>query len=160
MQDNRSYFSQIFTTLMIFSLAVGASTVAFIYSWPWEKTDPAWKPNFRLVATCGEKREACGIGYGELAEAMSKGQINSLEPAEAAGEIEEPLNWLKWQKSNDLYEVKASSWHFQTTVRYRLEKGQPVLVAVQDVDVAKAFVYGMGAAMVLVLGLNLRRLRQ
>jgi hypothetical protein len=34
-----------------------------------------------------------------------------------------------------------------------------VLVAVQDVDVAKAFMYGMGAAMVMVLGLNLRRLR-
>lgn len=160
MQDNRSFFSQIFTTLMIFSLAVGASTVAFIYSWPWEKANPAWKPNFRLIATCGEKREACGISYGELAEAMTKGQINGLEPAEAAGEIEEPLNWLKWQKTNDLYEVKSSSWHFQSTVRYRLEKDQPVLVAVQDVDVAKAFVYGMGAAMVLVLGLNLRRLRR
>lgn len=159
MQDNRSFFSQIFTTLMIFSLAVGASTVAFIYSWPWEKTNPEWKPNFRLVATCGEKREACGISYGELAEAMTKGQINGLEPAEAAGDLEETQNWLKWQKTNDLYEVKTSSWHFQSTIRYRVEKDQPVLVAVQDVDVGKAFLYGMGAAMVMVLGLNLRRLR-
>lgn len=160
MEDKRGFFGQIFTSLMVFSLAVGASTVAFIYSWPWEKTNPAWKPNFRLVATCGEKREACGVSYGELPEAKAKGEINGLEPAESAGELEEPLNWLKWQKTDDVYEVKSSSWHFQTTVRYRLDKDTPVIMAVQDVDVAKAFTYGMGAAVILVLGLNLRRLRR
>lgn len=160
MQDNRSFFTQIFTTLMIFSLAVGASTVAFIYSWPWEKANPEWKPHFRLVATCGEKKEACGISYGELAEAKAKGQISSLEMTEAAGEFEEPLNWLKWSRNDGTYEVKASSWHFQSSIRYKIEKDAPVLVAVQDVDVAKAFIYGMGAAMFLVIGLNLRRLRR
>lgn len=160
MQDNRSFFSRIFTTLMIFSLAVGASTAAFIYSWPWEKNNPAWKPNYRLVAACGEKKEACGIAYGELAEARAKGQIGSLEPGEPAGEIEEALNWLKWNKNDGIYEVKASSWHFQTVVRYKVENDAPVLVAAQDVDVAKAFTYGLAAAIVLVIGLNLRRLRQ
>lgn len=160
MQDNRSFFSQIFTTLMIFSLAVGASTVAFIYSWPWEKANPEWKPNFRLIATCGDKKEACGISFGELDEAKAKGLISSLEMPEAAGELEETQNWLTWRKDNDVYEVKSSSWHFQSTVRYKIEKDTPVLVAVQDVDVGKAFIYGMGAAMVMVLGLNLRRLRR
>ncbi len=159
MEDKRGFFGQIFTSLMIFSLAVGASTVAFIYSWPWEKANPEWKPNFRLVALCGEKKEACGISYGELDEAKAKGQI-SLEMTEAAGEFEEPLNWLKWSRNNGVYEVKASSWHFQTSIRYKIEKDAPVLVAVQDVDVAKAFTYGMGAAMFLVIGLNLRRLRR
>jgi hypothetical protein len=159
MEDKRGFFGQIFTSLMIFSLAVGASTVAFIYSWPWEKANPEWKPNFRLVALCGEKKEACGISYGELDEAKAKGQI-SLEMTEAAGEFEEPLNWLKWSRNDGVYEVKASSWHFQTSIRYKVEKDAPVLVAVQDVDVAKAFTYGMGAAMFLVIGLNLRRLRR
>lgn len=160
MSDNRSFFTQIFTTLMIFSLAVGASTVAFIYSWPWEKSVPEWKPAFRLVAICAETKEACGISHGELAEAKTQGKITTLEMAEPAGEFEETENWLKWSKKDGIYEVKASSWHFQTSIRYKLEKGEPVLVAVQDVDVAKAFTYGMGAAMMLVLGLNLRRLRQ
>lgn len=160
MQDNRSFFTQIFTTLMIFSLAVGASTVAFIYSWPWEKANPEWKPNFRLVAICSEKKEPCGVSYGELADAKAKGQISGLEMAEKAGEFEEPQNWLKWRNDGGVYEVKSSSWHFQTSIRYKVDKDEPVLVAVQDVDVAKAFTYGMGAAMMLVLGLNLRRLRQ
>ena len=159
MEDKRGFFGQIFTSLMIFSLAVGASTVAFIYSWPWEKANPEWKPNFRLVALCGEKKEACGISYGELDEAKAKGQI-SLEMTEAAGEFEEPLNWLKWSRNDGVYEVKASSWHFQSSIRYKIEKDTPVLVAVQDVDVAKAFTYGMGAAIFLVIGLNLRRLRR
>lgn len=159
MQDNRSFFSQIFTTLMIFSLAVGASTVAFIYSWPWEKKDPVWQPGFRLVAACGEQKEACGVSYGELAEARAKGRVTALEPTEAVGEIDEESNWLKWSKDNGVYEVKASSWHFQTVVRYKMENDTPVLVAYQDVDVAKAFTYGMGAAIMLILGLNLRKLR-
>lgn len=159
MQDNRSFFSQVFTTLMIFSVAVGAATVAFIYSWPWEKNDPAWKPAFRLVAACGEQKEACGIPYGELADAKAQGRIAALEPTESVGEIEEENNWLKWSKDNGIYEVKASSWHFQTIVRYKVENNTPVLVAYQDVDVSKAFTYGMGAAIVLILGLNLRKLR-
>lgn len=159
MQDNRSFFSQVFTTLMIFSVAVGAATVAFIYSWPWEKNDPAWKPAFRLVAACGEPKEACGISYGELADAKAQGRVTALEPTEPVGEIEEENNWLKWSNNNGVYEVKASSWHFQTTVRYKVENGAPVLVAYQDVDVSKAFTYGMGAAIVLILGLNLRKLR-
>lgn len=159
MEDKRSFFSQIFTNLMIFSLAVGASTVAFIYSWPWEKANPDWKPTFRLIATCGEKKEACGLAYGELADAKAKGRVASLEPTEPAGEVEEENNWLKWKKEDGLYEVKASSWHFQTVVRYRIENDTPVLVAYQDVDVSRAFTYGIGAALFLTIGLSLRKLR-
>lgn len=159
MEDKRSFFSQIFTNLMIFSLAVGASTVAFIYSWPWEKANPDWKPTFRLIAACGENREACGLAYGELADAKAKGRVASLEPTEPAGEVEEENNWLKWKKEDGLYEVKASSWHFQTVVRYRIENDTPVLVAYQDVDVSRAFTYGIGAALFLTIGLSLRKLR-
>jgi hypothetical protein len=159
MQDNRSFFTQVFTALMIFSLLVGASTVAFIYSWPWEKSDVAWKPAFRLVAVCGEQKEACGIAYGELADARAKGLLAGLEPPEPHGEIEETDNWLKWGRDNGLYEVKSSSWHFQTTVRYRIDKDTPVLVAYQDVDVSRAFTYGIGAAIFMMIGLYLRKLR-
>jgi len=159
MEDKRSFFNQIFTTLMIFSLAVGASTGAFIYAWPWEKAAPAWKPTFRLAAACGEKKEACGFSYGELADAKAQGRLTALEPSEPAGEIEEEKNWLKWKKEGDIYEVKASSWHFQTVVRYRIEKDAPVLVAYQDVDVPRAFTYGVGAALFLMVGIGLRKLR-
>lgn len=159
MQDNRSFFSTIFTALMIFSLLVGVCTVAFIYSWPWEKSDPAWKPAFRLAATCGDKKEACGIAFSELADAKAKGRLVSLEPPEPNGEIEEPDNWLKWTYDNGVYEVKASSWHFQTVVRYRIDKETPALVAYQDVDVSRAFTYGLGAAIFMMIGLYLRKLR-
>ena len=55
--------------------------------------------------------------------------------------------------------MKASSWHFQTVVRYRVENDTPVLVAYQDVDVSRAFTYGIGAALFLTIGLGLRKLR-
>lgn len=58
---------------------------------------------------------------------------------EPAGDIEEAANWLKWKKENGIYEVKASSWHFQTTIRYKVEDDVPVLVEYQDVA-AKAFI--------------------
>ncbi len=159
MQDNRSFFTTVFTSLMIFSLLVGVATVAFITSWKWEKDAPAWKPEFRLIALCGEKKEACGVAWGELAEARANGQVTGLELAEPAGEVSEPQNWLKWSQENGIYEVKASSWHFQTTIRYKLEKDAPVLVAYQEVDVSKALTYGIGAAIFIMVGRNLRELR-
>ncbi|MCE1181986.1 MAG: hypothetical protein LWW81_06725 [Rhodocyclales bacterium] len=159
MEDKRSFFSQVFTSLMIFSLLVGVCTVAFITSWPWEKNAPTWKPEFRLAANCGDKGETCGVPYGELKAEQAAGRIKSLVPAEPAGDVEEEKNWLHWKLDNGIYEVKSSSWHFQTVIRYKIENDVPVLVAYQDVDVARAFTYGMGAAMFMMIGLYLRRLR-
>lgn len=159
MQDKRSFFSQIFIALMIFSGLVGICAVAFITSWPWEKNAPAWQPQFRLAVTCAEPKETCGIAYGDLAEAKAAGKLASLEAAEPAGDLEEPMNWLKWKKENGVYEVKASSWHFQTTVRYTIENDMPVIIAHQDVDVSRAFTYAIGAAIFMMVGLNLRKLR-
>ena len=79
--------------------------------------------------------------------------------AEPAGDIEEKANWLKWKKENGIYEVKASSWHFQTTIRYKLEDDVPVLIEYQDVA-AKAFYYGIAAGLFSLIGLYLRKLRQ
>ena len=156
-EDKRGMLAQIFISLMIFSALVGIWTVGFMVSWKWDKTAD-WKPEFRLVGTCANK-EACGIAYGELPEALAKGTLTSLETAEPAGEVEETDNWLMWKKQNGIYEVKASSWHFQTTVRYRIENDKPVLLEFQNLDVARAFFYGIGAALFSMLGLYLRRSR-
>lgn len=156
-EDKRGMLAQIFIALMIFSALVGAWTVGFMMSWTWEK-NADWKPEFRLVALCANK-QACGLPYGELGEAKANGLITSLEMAEPAGEVEETNNWLNWKKVNGMYEVKASSWHFQTTVRYRLEDNKPIMVEYQEVDVTRAFYYGIAAALFSMLGLYLRRLR-
>jgi len=156
-EDKRGMLAQIFIALMIFSALVGAWAVAFMISWPWEK-NADWKPDFRLVATCANK-EACGLAYGELAEARAKEVFTSLETVDPAGEVEETANWLKWKRENGIYEVKASSWHFQTTVRYRLENDKPIMLEYQEVDVTRAFYYGIAAGLFSMLGLYLRRLR-
>lgn len=158
-QDKAGWFRQIFLAMMIFSFLVGVCSVVFMTTWPWEKQAPVWKPTFRIVATCAVSKEPCGIAYGDLADAKAKGVYTTLEPAEATGEIEEAQNWLKWKKENGIYEVKASSWHFQTTVRYKVENDTPVLIAYQDVDVPRAFYYALGAGLFMLTGLYLRKLR-
>lgn len=155
--DKRGMLAQIFIALMIFSALVGVWTVAFIMSWTWEK-NPVWKPEFRLVATCADKTP-CGFAYSELADAKAKGLYASLEMAEPAGDVEEKANWLKWKNEKGIYEVKASSWHFQTTVRYKIENDAPVIVEYQDVNVPRAFYYGVAAALFSLIGLYLRKLR-
>lgn len=154
--DKRGLLAKIFIALMIFTALVWVWTVAFIISWPWDK-NPAWKPEFRLVAVCADHK-TCGFAYGELAEAKAKGLYTTLTPAEPAGDVEEEKNWLKWKIDNSIIEVKASSWHFQTTIRYKVENEVPVLIEYQDVE-AKAFYYGVAAALFSLLGLYLRKLR-
>ena len=157
MEDKRSSLAKVFIALMIFSALVGAWSVAFIISWPWDKSDQ-WKPEFRLVAQCANK-ETCGFAYKDLADEKAKNLYSSLTPAEPAGDIEEEQNWLKWKIEKGIFEVKASSWHFQTTIRYTVENELPILMEYQDVDVARAFYYGIAAGLFSLLGLYLRRLR-
>lgn len=157
-QDNRGLLAKIFIALMIFSALVGAWSVAFMISWPKDKTD-IWKPEFRLVALCANK-EPCGIAYKDLADAKAKGLYTSLMPVEPAGDVQEEHNWLMWKIENRVFEVKASSWHFQTTIRYTVENEVPILLDYQDVDVAKAFYYAIAAALFSMIGIYLRRLRK
>jgi hypothetical protein len=159
-EDKRGLFGQIFIAMMIFCGLVWVWTVAFILGAPWEKT-ATWKPEFRLAAVCANN-EACGVAYGQLSEAKAKGALASLMPTEAAGEVEEQDNWLKWKKvAGQPWQIEstASSWHFQTTVRYRVEGETPVLVEYQEVG-AKAFYYGVGAALFSLIGIYLRKLRR
>ncbi len=155
-QDKRGFFAQIFIAMMIFTALVWVWTVAFIISWPWDKNTD-WKPEFRVVAVCANK-EPCGFAYSELAAAKANGLYTSLEMAEPAGDVAEKANWLKWKKADGVYEVKASSWHFQTTIRYKVENDVPVLIEYQDVG-AKSFYYGMAAGLFSLLGLYLRKMR-
>jgi len=154
--DKRGFFAKVFLAMMIFTGLVWVWTVAFIISWPWEKSD-IWKPEFRVVAVCANN-EHCGFAYGDLAAAKAKGLFTSLNPAEPAGDIEEERNWLKWKVENGIIEAKASSWHFQTTIRYKVENETPILIEYQDVG-AKAFYYGIAAGLFSLIGLYLRRLR-
>ena len=157
MEDKRGLLAKIFIALMIFSALVGVWSVAFMISWPWDKTDE-WKPEFRVVAVCADK-QICGFAYKDLADAKAKGLYTTLIPSESAGDLEEVQNWLQWKNQNNIFEVKASSWHFQTTIRYTVENEVPVLVEYQDVDVAKAFYYGIAAGLFSLLGLYLRKMR-
>ena len=149
-QDKRSMFAQIFTALMIFCGLVWFWTVVFIMAWPWEK-NTEWKPEFRIPAVCADG-ELCGIPHGELA----KGQFKSFSVPDAA-DVMEDKNWLRWTTKNGVVEVKASSWHFQTTIRYKLEDGKPVLLEVQDVG-PQAIYYGIAAALLSLVGIFWRKL--
>jgi len=157
-QDKRGMLAQIFIALMIFSALVGAWSVAFMIAWPKEKTD-VWKPEFRLVAICADN-EPCGVFYQDLADAKAAGTVKTLTPAAPNGEIMEEHAWLRWSINNGIFEVKSSSWHFQTTIRYTVENELPILLDYQDVDVARAFFFGIAAALFSLLGIYLRRLRK
>jgi len=156
-EDKRGMFAQIFVAMMIFCGLVWIWTVALIIYWPWDKSSE-WKPEFRVVAVCG-KDEFCGIPYGELESAKASGRFSTLELPGDAGDAMEEKGWLQWKRVNGLIEAKASSWHFQTTIRYRLEEGKPVLVEYQDVS-AKALYYGIAAALFTLIGIYLRKFRR
>ncbi|MGE5470695.1 MAG: hypothetical protein ACM3X0_07870 [Bacteroidota bacterium] len=156
-QENRGFFAKTFLLLMIFCGLVWIWTVAFIVAWPWEKTS-VWKPEFRVAAVC-DQDEPCGFAYGQLAEAKAKGLYKTLNLDGDAGDVMEKDGWLQWKKVNGLIEAKASSWYFQTTIRYKLEGDTPVLVEYQDVS-AKAFYYGIAAGLFSLIGLYLRKFRK
>lgn len=156
-QEKRGFFAKAFLLLMIFCALVWIWTVAFIVAWPWEKT-AVWKPEFRVVAVCAPD-ETCGFPYGQLAEAKAQGRYQTLNLADNAGEVLEQDGWLQWKKVGDLVEAKSSSWYFQTTIRYKVENETPILVEYQDVS-AKAFYYGIAAALLSLLGIYLRKFRK
>jgi hypothetical protein len=157
-EDKRGFFAKIFIAMMIFTALVWIWTVAFIIAWPWEKSR-TWKPEFRVVGVCA-KNEPCGFAYDDLPNAKAEGLYISLIPGAPAGEVAEPHSWLKWTSDQGIIEAKASSWHFQTTIRYKVENETPVLIEYQDVDTRRALYYGIAAALFTIAGIYLRRLRR
>lgn len=152
-------FRSIFAWMMGFVALVWIWAVAIIMAWPSEK-NPQWEPALRLVAHCAND-EACSVAYGDLADAKAKGTYKSLVPPEPVGEVMEEDAWLSWKTATDQawqYEVKRSSWNFQTTLRYRLDGETPVLVGLNRYDI-KVLLYAIPAAFFTILGLFLRTMR-
>lgn len=152
-------FRSIFGWLMGFVAMTWVWAVGIIMAWPWEK-NIAWEPDFRLVATC-QDNEACGVPYGQLAEARNAGKFTALQPPEPFGETMETDAWLKWRMDPGKpwqFEVGRSSWNFETTIRYRIEGDTPVLVEVRRYD-TRVLLYALPLALVMVGGMFLRSLR-
>lgn len=156
-EDKRGILAKFFFTVMLFCAVVWIWAVGIIMAWPWDK-DGSWKPEFRVAAVCAEN-EICSIPYGQLAQAKEKGLYSTLAIPGDAGEVMEKDGWIQWKKVNDLIELKFSSWHFQTVIRYKLENEVPVLVEAQDVD-SKALYYALAGAGLTLLGFWLRKFRK
>lgn len=155
----RRPFARIFIAMMVFCLLVWVWTVALIMAWPWDKV-PEWKPDTSLPAVCANG-EMCSVSYGELTEALAQQKISSLVPKEPVGEVSESDAYLRWKTESGKpwqYEASRSSWHFETTVRYKLNGNVPELVAYRHYD-GKVFLYALPAALFSLLGLYLRKLR-
>lgn len=153
-------FRSVFAWMMIFVGVFWAWTVALMIAWPWEK-DGKWAPEMTLIAVCANQ-EPCEVAYGELAAQRAAGKIFSLTPLEKQGEFQTPEAWIRWGVVADApwqYEVKRSSWHFEATTRYRLEKDTPVLIQARKVD-ADIMLYSLPLAVFSLSGLFFRRFRQ
>lgn len=152
-------FRKIFAYMMGFVALSWVWTVALILAWPNEK-NPAWEPDFRLVAVCANG-EACSVPYGQLAEVRSAGTVKTMTPPEPIGEVAESDAWLSWKTATGKpwqYEVKRSSWNFETTVRYRFDGETPVLVELHRYD-TKLFLYALPLALFTLAGIFFRTLR-
>lgn len=159
LSGQRSILSHIFVALMIFCGLTWVWTVAIILAWPWEKA-PEWKADMRLPAVCANG-EMCSINYADLSKALADKTITSLQPKEATGEIADEDAYLRWKSGSDKpwqYEASLSSWHFETTVRYKLNGNTPELVGYRHYD-GGVFFYALPAALFSLLGIYLRKLR-
>jgi len=153
---NPDAIRNIFSWSMGFAGLVVVWTVGLMIFWPTQQTS-VWQPDFRLIATCADKKP-CSIQYGQLKDSQFASSIVSLSPPEPAGDFGEPDAWLKWRTGNGTdwtYQVTRSSWHFETTVRYRIDKGTPVLVEVRHID-GKPLQFGIGLAILSLAGIYLR----
>lgn len=158
--ENKPLLNRIFPALMLYCVFAWLWTVAIIMAWPWEKTGE-WKPDTRLPAVCANG-EACSITFDKLGIALAEKTITTITPKEPIGELQEPDAWLRWKSFNDKpwqVEASLSSWHFETTVRYNIHDGRPVLVQYRHYD-GGVFFYALPAAFFTLLGVYLRRLRK
>lgn len=149
-------FSPVFSALMVFCVLVWLWGLGLFMLWPWQKGGE-WLPDYPIAVRCAGD-QTCAIPIGQLAAARATGKVSSLQPAEESGETAYEMITVQWKVLPGGMQVKASSWNFQTTVRYRLENEQPVLIEYQEIG-GKLFLYALlGAAVSLILlYLNKRR---
>lgn len=156
-------FRSIFAGLMVFVGVFWAWTVGLMVAWPWSK-DSNWSPDLRVLAVCADK-EPCSIPYSDLASAKAAGKYDALLVPSAGGETSDNEAWVRWTVEADKpwqIEMKRSSWHFETSVRYRIEgasRDVPVLVQSRRVD-GKVMLYALPLALFTMAGLFFRRFRK
>lgn len=150
-------FAGIFKAFMIFCVLVWMWGLGLFMLWPWQQGGE-WLPDFPIVAICQDE-SLCAVPYGELAAAQNDGRVTSLVPPESNGETAYELINIQWKKIQGGIEAKVSAWNFQTTVRYRIENGMPVLLSYQEIS-AKVFLFAIGGALVSLLIILLRKRRR
>jgi hypothetical protein len=156
----KSFPFRVFPALMLFCLFVWVWTVAIIMAWPWEKTGE-WKADARLPVLCADGK-TCAMAYGNLAAGLADRSVSALLPTEPVGELQQPDAWLRWKRVDGQpwqIEASLSSWHFETSLRYRVDDERPVLMQYRHYD-AGVFFYALPAALFTLLGVYLRRLRK
>ena len=156
-KDNRPLFASIFKAMMVYCVLVWIWALAMIYAWPWDKGGE-WLPEFPIVAVCAPQT-SCAIPYGKIGEARQNGQLTTLTPLTAIGEIVLDHGTLTWRGGNGVIEARFASWNFQTTVRYRLQDDLPVLLEYQNIA-GRTFLYALGGALFSLIGIYLRKLRK
>lgn len=159
-EANRPFLMRVFPKLMLFCVLAWVWTVAVIMAWPWDKGGE-WRADARLPVVCADG-EMCSIAYGELAQALAAKKVSAVLPKEPAGELQDPDAWLRWKTvSGQPWQIEASlsSWHFETTLRYRVNGDTPELVQYRHYD-GGVFFYALPAALFTLLGIYLRRLRR
>ncbi len=153
-------FKSLSKTLMLFTVLVWISAIALAISWPWKKSNQ-WQADFPLVGACAPQLP-CLMAYGDLDKLKAEGKLISLQPPKANGELSDtPEIWVQWSSPSNVawqYEVKRSSWNFETKVRYRLEGETPVLVQYRKLD-GQIVILALPMAAFMLLGLRLRQLR-
>lgn len=147
-------FTGIFSAFMVFCVLVWLWGLGLYMLWPWQKGGE-WLPEFPMVVQCRDGK-ICAIPFGELSTARSDGRLESMLPPEQTGETAYEMISLQWKRLPSGMETKASAWNFQTTVRYRIEGDQAILVEYQEIN-GKLFLVALAGAAISQLLLHLRR---
>jgi len=153
-------FSAIFSAFMVFCVLVWLWGLGLFMLWPWQKGGQ-WLPEFPIVAVCASESgdQVCAVPYGELPAARAAGKVKTLQPPTPSGDTAYEMIALQWKPWSGGIEAKASAWNFQTTVRYRLQEEQPILVEYQEIG-GKVFLYAIVGALISLGLLYLRKLKK
>lgn len=150
-------FSALFRALMVFCVLVWLWGLGLFMLWPWQQGGQ-WLPDYPLPVRCADG-QTCAVPVGQLAAARADGRVSSLLPQESSGETTYEMLTVRWKLLADRIEVKTSAWNFQTTVRYRIDSEQPVLIEYQEIG-GKVFLYALAGALISLALLYLNRRRQ
>ena len=150
-------FSRIFSAFMVFCILVWLWGLGLYLFWPWQNGG-TWLPEYPIAVSCADGA-VCALPIGQLAAARAEGRVTSVQPPSESGETAYQMLTVRWKQHHDGLESKASAWNFQTTVRYRIDNEQPVLLEYQEIS-AHLFLYALAGAFVSTILLYLRKLRR